>query len=243
VSHHTARPPHPIYGAPRTPIGAKVLAALVVVVLLVLGTLGFGRIGDDAEVAMGLTTVWFGIVLVGGFVVSLRRPALRWWMAGGYLLVAVVAGVILVLPTLRDKEVNEKVATGAPAAQPAPDRQERGGAAEPAGNVQLFSGSFRSVAHSGTGTAAVVELAEGGRVVTLTDFETDSGPDLRLYVSTGDPADGDLGDFKDLGALKGNKGNQQYDLPRGLDLDRYGTVVVWCRAFSVPFTSAKLETS
>jgi Electron transfer DM13 len=243
VSRHTARPAQPIYGAPRTPIGAKVLAALLVMVLLVAGTLGFGRIGDDANVAMGLTAVWFGVVFVGGSLVSLRRPALRWWMVGGYAVVAIVAGIVLILPTLNDKEVNEKVATGAPAGQPAPDRQERGGASKPAGNVQLFSGSFRSVAHSGTGTAAVVELAEGGRVVTLTDFETDSGPDLRLYLSTGDPASGDLGDFKDLGALKGNKGNQQYDLPRGLDLGRYGTVVVWCRAFSVPFTSAKLEKS
>jgi hypothetical protein len=38
-------------------------------------------------------------------------------------------------------------------------------------------------------------------------------------------------------------GNQQYDLSRGVNLQRYSTVVVWCRAFSVAFTSAPLKAS
>ncbi len=87
----------------------------------------------------------------------------------------------------------------------------------------------------------MVELPGGKRKLTLSDFETDPGPDLRVYVTTSDPANGDLGDFRDLGALKGNVGNQQYDLSRGVDLKRYSTVVVWCRAFSVAFTSAPLR--
>ena len=41
-----------------------------------------------------------------------------------------------------------------------------------------------------------------------------------------------LGRSMFFGVLKGNKGNQQYDIPRGLDPDRYSTVVIWCRAFS-----------
>jgi hypothetical protein len=45
----------------------------------------------------------------------------------------------------------------------------------------------------------------------------------------------------DLGALKGNKGNQQYALPRDLDLERFTTVVIWCRAFSVNFARAPLR--
>ena len=214
------------------PIAPRLLAAAAMVVLLAAGTLAFGRVSDDASMAMGLTAIWWGLVFAGGVLIALRRPAFRWWLAAGYVLVALVAGVVLVLPTLRDKEVNEKVVTGAPLHEPR---------ARPTENVQVASGSFRSVAHDGRGDAAVVRLAGGKRVVTLTDFETSSGPDLRLYVSTGDPADGGLGAFKDLGALKGNKGNQQYELPRGLDLGRYSTVVVWCRAFSVPFTSARLR--
>lgn len=78
-------------------------------------------------------------------------------------------------------------------------------------------------------------------MLTLTDFATASGPDLRVYLATRNPAGGgDLGDFEDLGGLKGNQGDQQYAVPQGLDTNRYSTVVIWCRAFSVPFTSAPL---
>ena len=107
--------------------------------------------------------------------------------------------------------------------------------------MQIASGRFSSIAHESTGKAAVVELPSGARKLTLSDFETDPGPDLRLYVSAGDPADGDLGRFRDLGALKGNVGDQQYGLSRRVRIARYSTVVVWCRAFSVAFTSAPLE--
>jgi hypothetical protein len=79
-------------------------------------------------------------------------------------------------------------------------------------------------------------------VLTLTRFETDNGPDLRLLLVAG-PArsEGEVRDHVDLGALKGNRGDQQYRLPAGLDLDRYPTVVVWCRAFSVLFARAPLR--
>ena len=96
--------------------------------------------------------------------------------------------------------------------------------------MQIASGRFSAIAHETTGKAAVVELPTGARKLTLSDFETDPGPDLRLYVSTGDPADGDLGRFRDLGALKGNVGDQQYDLvPARQDrslFDRRGCGVV-----------------
>ena len=57
------------------------------------------------------------------------------------------------------------------------------------------------------------------------------------------PADSPAGSDKgavDLGALKGNKGNQQYAIPAGTDLEQDWRVVVWCRAFTVSFTEAPL---
>jgi hypothetical protein len=171
---------------------------------------------------------------------------LLWPLAFGYGTVAIAAAVLVIAPTLFDKEVDEQIVTGAPAgstqakSQRENDSQAR---SEPRGNVQIASGRFASVAHEGTGKAAVVELPSGARKLTLSDFETDAGPDLRLYVSTGNPANGELGEFRDLGALKGNIGNQQYDLSRDVNLKRYSTVVVWCRAFSVAFTSAPLRRS
>lgn len=218
---------------------ASALAAFAAVALaLAAGTLLLGRSSDNATVSMGLTAAWFGVVLVAGAAVAWRRRGLVIPLAGGYAVVAVAVGALVVAPTLFDKTVDERVVTGRPAGQ-APERNVQA----PRGNVELARGSFRSIAHDGTGTAAVVELPGGERKLTLTEFETDAGPDLRVYVSTGDPAGGELGDFEDVGALKGNVGDQQYTLPRGLDLGRHSTVVVWCRAFSVAFTSARLERS
>jgi electron transfer DM13 len=220
-----------------TSIASRLLAFVAVAVALVAGLFVFGRVSDNATASMGLTAVWFGLVFVVAAALAQRRRRLFWPLALGYGAVAIAAAILVVAPTLFDKEVNERVVTGAPAsaAAPADDR--------PRGNVQLAAGSFVSIAHQGRGKAAVVELPGGERKLTLTDFETDSGPDLRVYVATGDPATGDLGDFEDLGELKGNIGNQQYTLPRSVNLARYSTVVVWCRAFSVAFTSAGLERS
>ena len=229
--------------ARRTSLG---IAFVAVVVALVAGIFVFGRISDNATVSMGLTAVWFGLVFVVAAALALRRRELLWPLAIGYGVVAIAAAVLVIAPTLFDKEVNEQVVTGTPASEAPPRAEQADGGGqppEPQGNIQVAAGRFGSIAHEGTGKAAVVELPSGERKLTLTDFETDAGPDLRLYVSTGDPASGDLGDFKDLGALKGNVGNQQYTLPRGLDLGRYSTVVVWCRAFSVAFTSAPLRTT
>jgi hypothetical protein len=63
-----------------------------------------------------------------------------------------------------------------------------------------------------------------------------------VYLVAGPARDeSEVDDYKDRGALKGNKGDQQYELGRGVDLDRYTTVVVWCRAFSVAFARASLN--
>jgi hypothetical protein len=87
-----------------------------------------------------------------------------------------------------------------------------------------------------------IKLARGGRVLTLTGFETDPGPDLRVYLAAGRARDeGEVTDFIDLGGLKGNQGDQQYKLPVDADLRRYTTVVIWCRAFSALFGRATLQ--
>jgi Electron transfer DM13 len=156
---------------------------------------------------------------------------------GAYLVTAAVVGAYLGRSQFLDDEVNEKVvsvtaADAAPAqAGPAPPR-----------NALLGRGRFESVAHPATGVATTVRRARGGEVLTLTSFEVDNGPDLRVYLVAGPARDeSEVKDYKDLGALKGNKGDQQYELPRRLDLDRYSTVVIWCRAFSVNFARAPLR--
>jgi len=90
--------------------------------------------------------------------------------------------------------------------------------------------------HPTSGRAALIERPDGARVVTLTRFDTDPGPDLRGYVVAGDGSS--VEGAVDLGALKGNKGDQQYDVPPHAP---DGAVVIWCRAFTVAFGAAKLS--
>ncbi len=108
----------------------------------------------------------------------------------------------------------------------------------------LVSGHFHDVAHEGTGVATVYELADGSRTLGLTQFHASKGPDLRVYlVAAADAADSATvggADVVDLGALKGNSGDQNYDVPRDIDLDKYRSVSIWCKRFSVNFTTAPL---
>ncbi|HWH45563.1 MAG TPA: DM13 domain-containing protein [Thermoleophilaceae bacterium] len=238
-----------IASRPTSPL-AKALAVPVVIALVLAGVWFTGAVvSDDMKVAMAATTVWFGIVGLGGLLVVRSRRDLLLPVLGTFAVTATAIGGWLAYESLVDDKVNEDVAVGVPASQagsggsaaaPAeePAAPEGGGAA-PAGNVQVASGSFSALAHPASGTAAVVELDGGGRVLTLTDFETDPGPDLRVYLATDESA----GDFKDLGGLKGNVGNQQYELADDIDVSRYDTVLIWCRAFTVGFGQATLAPS
>ena len=154
----------------------------------------------------------------------------------GYLLAAGGIGGFLLYTSSVDQVVDEDVVVAGPAAGEAGDEGAEEGGAQ---NTLLAEGDFRSQAHPTEGMASVIETEDGG-VLTLTGFVTDPGPDLRVYLV---PAGADgVNGGTDLGALKGNKGDQQYDLSastlRG-DLDGV-QVVIWCRAFSVAFGTADL---
>jgi hypothetical protein len=107
----------------------------------------------------------------------------------------------------------------------------------------LSAGTFRSYEHATTGRARVLATAGGRRFVRFEDFETSNGPALKVYLSAapaGGPGDRFDEHFVDLGDLKGNIGSQNYTIPAGVRLDRYRSVVVWCKRFSVPFAAAPL---
>jgi len=123
----------------------------------------------------------------------------------------------------------------------APSVSSTANASQTQENRLVASGQFEAASHPGSGKASIVEKPDGAGVVTFTDFETDNGPDLVVYLVPADsPAGSDEGAI-DLGALKGNQGNQQYAIPAGTDLDEDWRVVVWCRAFTVSFTEAPLS--
>lgn len=214
------------------PLAVRLLSIPVVVIVVLVGIwVTGGLVTNDFKLAMALTAVWMGLAGLGCALVAWRRPGLRLPVLGAFLLTAAAAGAYLGRSQFVDDVVNERVVTVSRA--PAPDGARR--------NVLVAEGSFEPVAHSARGTARVIRTADG-RVLTLTGFDVSNGPDLRLYVVQG-PArsEEEVDEFEDLGALKGNKGNQQYDLPKRIDLDHEQTVVIWCRAFSVNFARAPLS--
>ena len=116
-----------------------------------------------------------------------------------------------------------------------------------AASNQLASGQFHSGAHETKGNAAVFQLADGKKMLRLTNFATSNGPDVHIYlVAAQDAKDNDTvkqAGFVDLGSLKGNIGDQNYDLPANADLVKYRAVTIWCKRFSVNFGTAPLSSS
>lgn len=115
--------------------------------------------------------------------------------------------------------------------------------APPAGPVDIAGGRFVSLDHGTSGTVRVLDVGGTSRVVRLEDLDTDNGPDLYLYLSTnpaGGPEQAFDDDYVSLGRLKGNLGDQNYDLPAGTDLARYSSVVIWCDRFNSAFGAADL---
>jgi Electron transfer DM13 len=107
-------------------------------------------------------------------------------------------------------------------------------------NDSLLTGSFVGVGdgiHDTQGVAKVIPVEGGGNVLRLEDLVVTNGPDLYVYLST----DKSASDFVNLGRLKANMGNQNYEVPEGTDLTKYDTVLIWCKAFSVLFGSADLR--
>lgn len=105
--------------------------------------------------------------------------------------------------------------------------------------VTEYAGDFQADAHPTSGRAVVLGNGTDQRFLRFEEFETDNGPDLNVYL-VNSSADGTT-DFVDLGDLKGNIGEQNYEIPAGVDLDRYDKVVVWCVRFGVGFGDALLS--
>jgi Electron transfer DM13 len=92
--------------------------------------------------------------------------------------------------------------------------------------------------HNAQGLAKVIPLGDGNSVLRLENFKSTNGPNVHLYLSTDKAAS----NFIDLGRLKANNGNQNYNIPYRTDLSKYNMVLIWCKDFSVLFGSADLKT-
>jgi hypothetical protein len=110
----------------------------------------------------------------------------------------------------------------------------------------LYRGAaWKSLAHPTSGSVAVYKTADGKLVLRLTKLKTTKGPNTRVYLVEGrDAAKDDIikaGKIVDLGELKGDNGNQTYDIPDGTDLNKYRSVSIWCARFTVNFAATNLN--
>ena len=126
------------------------------------------------------------------------------------------------------------------AVDPAPPVTE---APPPTGPVLLGAGSFVGLAgHSGTGDAGIFENPDGSLVLRFENFDIQNGPDLEVYLVPGADQTSPAAGAVHLGALKGNIGDQSYELPPGTELPPGSyTALVWCEAFAVEFVGATID--
>jgi pentapeptide MXKDX repeat protein len=111
----------------------------------------------------------------------------------------------------------------------------------------LETGKFHGKVHATSGRATVYQEADGKLVLRLTNFKTSNGPDVHVVlVATKDAMD-DANFLKEntekleLGKLKGNEGDQNYEIPAGTDLAKFRTVSIYCERFNANFGAAPLE--
>lgn len=151
-----------------------------------------------------------------------------------------------------EREVAEEVATGSEQAiqvmvQEVVKEMEEPPKAAIQEPVSLASGSFRDADsfHQGSGTASIYRLPDGSHLLRLEDLMVTNGPDLRvLLAEAGDPMSRDelqAGGYTHLAKLKGNKGNQNYEIPGDINLEEQNSVIIYCMPFHVIFSVAPLE--
>lgn len=105
------------------------------------------------------------------------------------------------------------------------------------GNIAktVLRGELKPSAHDVKGSALIIETAQG-RILRFENLDTVNGPDLRIYLSAGP----DNKDFIDLGAIRATQGNINYEVPPGVDVNKY-YALIWCRAFRILFSYAEMR--
>lgn len=90
--------------------------------------------------------------------------------------------------------------------------------------------------HTASGTAGIYD-DNGKKFVVLGPYDSQNGPDLKVYLSKNVNASS----YINLGPLKSIMGKQSYAVPGNPNIDEYTYVHIWCEQFSVEFGRAELQ--
>lgn len=121
-------------------------------------------------------------------------------------------------------------------------------------NEQLQDAAQKQVVATGTFIHAdpddPIHYGRGGVTVyadalqTGADFEVGPGPKYHVYLVPDDNVTPETAVdetmYVDLGRLRAFKGSQVFEIPAGVDIGSYKSVVIWCEQFGVLISPAKL---
>ncbi|WP_433168134.1 DM13 domain-containing protein [Kribbella sp. CA-247076] len=153
-------------------------------------------------------------------------------------------------PTVSEEPTATPKPTAPSATQPSTTRPSttKPSTTKPAGPEVLLTGKLITHEHETEGTVAVLRLADGSRVLRLENLATSDGPDLKVWLSDAKVVPGrkgwhvfDDGEYQNLGDLKGNHGNQNYVIPKDVQLADFRSMTIWCDRFNVSFGAAELR--
>ncbi len=105
---------------------------------------------------------------------------------------------------------------------------------DPSTAILLRTGSLVGVNHTASGTTSIYEQ-NGKHTVLLDPFESENGPDLKVYLSKSV----DASSYINLGQLKSTMGKQSYSVPAGTDIKQYPFVLIWCEKYTVIFAKSE----
>ncbi|MBS7531034.1 DM13 domain-containing protein [Hazenella sp. IB182353] len=164
------------------------------------------------------------------------------WIICGLILITLLGLWLILRPETRilNKQVDEKF--------PSQPQQSQTSSNESTEEPQmLYQGTFQKgdSSHDGQGMATIYQMPNGKRILRFTQFETDNGPDVKIYLvalpEIKKSTDISKDNYISLGKMKGNQGDQNYEIPDHVDLDKFRSVSIWCERFSVNFASASLK--
>ncbi len=125
-------------------------------------------------------------------------------------------------------------ATDGTTAQPTDESPEPDNPSTPVVET-IKEGNFSNLGRYSVSGGVTVVTDGNQRFLSFDDtFASDNGPDLKVYLQS------ESGEIVDLGDLKGNIGDQNYEIPTDTDLDNFSNVVIWCERFSSGFGEATL---
>lgn len=198
-------------------------------------------VGGTLVAAVALVTMlWLRVPpAVRVAVLTVPFVAVSWWLISPFFVDDVVNDDFQT--SIADASGDEEPVSSEP--DPAATPADSTPTTEPmaaAGPTLVGSGQFVGLAgHSGTGDAGFFTQEDGSAVLRLENLDIQNGPDLQLYVVPGADRTTPDADSVHLGALRGNVGNQTYELPADFSLTSGDwTVLVWCEAFTVEFVGA-----